>query len=360
MSNTRYAGATAGTPKAPAHSDADPAPEANLATDAINIGLPVFQTGIKRYATAEQEALEWLWGYSFDVLGGSKIELERETGFDYNYIYRAFTGQLAAGTIGVIVDTVEMLKRQHAKTMPLVETPTTRLIIQALDYARDWRKMVTIQGPTGRGKTYTSRWWATQNNHGRTRMVRARSSGGRRALVTQLCAACGIGVNGKKTPDLESRLHKAFTPRSVIIVDEAGFLLPRSGSRSDAMELLRDLHDDRGCAVVMIFTDVYLDEIVNGRNADYYEQFIGRIMYRVKIAPEIEPGEIAAVVKSFHPTPSADLVRVAAEIATARDGKLRTLFEDLTRAREYAARQGHELTAKDLTIASKWRTQGVM
>jgi hypothetical protein len=52
--------------------------------------------------------------------------------------------------------------------------------------------------------------------------------------VQQLCRASGIGVNGKKTSDLESRLFKAFDFRNVLIIDEAGHLIPRCGTGTSA------------------------------------------------------------------------------------------------------------------------------
>ena len=39
----------------------------------------------------------------------------------------------------------------------------------------------------------------------------------------------------------------------------------------------------------------------------------------------------------------------------ARDGKLRTLFKDLTRASEFAKDKGHTMTRADLQLAIKWR-----
>ena len=58
MSNTRTAG-TALT--AAGHNADNPAPEAGMSRDIINIGLNIFRAGIRRYKEPEQELLEWLW-----------------------------------------------------------------------------------------------------------------------------------------------------------------------------------------------------------------------------------------------------------------------------------------------------------
>ena len=338
------------------HGPANPAAEAGMSRDVINIGLHIFRAGIRRYTDEEQELLEWLWGYTFEVLGNSKIELERALGYEWPFVYNVFTGTFD-GEMGAFCDAIRELRRRAEVKMPLVRTIVTQRILDALDYARDWSAMITITGPTGRGKTYAAQYWARMNNHGRTRFIRVPCGCSRRQLATELAQKCGIGSAGVKKDILERRLFSAFTARNVIIVDEAGFLLPRAG-RADAIELLRDLHDKCGCAIALIFTDVYLKEMSNGALSDYFEQFRGRVKYSVSIPDRIFRSEVDAAVKSFTPEPSRALVEYAYVSTTARDGKLRTLYEDLRRAKEFAARQSRQLALGDLKAAVEWRKSG--
>ena len=355
---TRTSGVAKGDAQHPVHGSDNPAPEAGMSRDTINIGLQMFRTGIRRYSEEEQEKLEWLWGYTFDILGNSKTELARAIGYDYRFVYDVFTGAFD-GPLDTFIAAIENLKSRAAQKMPLVETVVTRRITETLDYARDAAAMVTISGPTGRGKTYTARCWARANNHGRTRYIRVPSGCSRRTLVTLLCQQSGIGVAGVKTSMLEARLFKAFTSRNVIIIDEAGHLVPKAGASSTcAIELLRDLHDIVGCAVVMIFTDVYLSEIKNGKQANYFEQFIGRIMFPLDIPQKVFRSEVEDIIKAFMPEPPARMVEFAYQQACKRDGKLRTLFEDLRRAQEYAARQQRSMRFDDLKLAVDWRKSG--
>ena len=355
MSNTRTMGNA--TTKL-AHSPENPAPEAGMSRDIINIGLNIFRTGIRRYPEDVQEQLEWLWGYTFDVLGNSKTELSRQLGYDFAFIYDVFTGRYD-GELETFCAAIQQLKMRAAQKMPLVETVVVKRIIEALDYAAKFSAMISIVGPTGRGKTYTAKCWARQHNHGRTRYIRVPSGCTRRQMVMMLCSSCGIGVNGHKTPELENRLFKAFTARNVIIVDEAGHLVPKaSANGTSAIELLRDLHDICGCAVVMIFTDVYLKELETGRLADYFEQFRGRIKYTLPIPTKIFRGEVEDIVRSFVAEPSQRLIELAYKTAGARDGKLRTLFEDLQRAKDWAERENRDLRYEDLALAVNWRKSG--
>ena len=125
-----------------------------------------------------------------------------------------------------------------------------------------------------------------------------------------------------------------------------------------AIELLRDLHDICGCAVVMIFTDVYLKEMKTGRLADYFEQFRGRIKFELKIPDRIFRSEVETIVRSFLPEPPQRLVEYAYKTACERDGKLRTLFEDLQRAKSWAEKNGRAMQLADLRLAVDWRKSG--
>ena len=238
----------------------------------------------------------------------------------------------------------------------IVETSTVKKMYEAFEYAGRFYSMVSITGPTGRGKTFTARHWA--KTHPQAHYIRVPSGGGRRQIVSMLCDSCGIGTNGS-CANLELRLFKAFTPRNVIIVDEAGHLVHKTNSNgTSAIELLRDLHDICGCSVVMIFTDVYLKAMAAGRMFDYFEQFRGRIKFKVDIPSKIFRSEVEDVVKFFNPAPQQRLVELAYKTAGARDGKLRTLFEDLQRAKEWADRENRPMQFQDLALAVDWRKSG--
>lgn len=356
---TRNKGGANGDPRHQAHGENNLAPEAGMSNDTINIALNMLKKGISVYEEREQESLEWLWAYAFDELRSSKNALRRAMGEDWKTIYHAFTGKL--DNITSFCKKIEDLKKRMINSIHLVETVITNRVQEALDYSRDSQAMVTITGPTGRGKTLTSRYWARNNNHGRSKYVRVPSGCSRLTLVQELCRCCGISVNGKKTSLLEARLRSSFGPRNVLIVDEAGHLMPRTGKGTNAIEFLRDLHDMCGCGVVLIFTDVYLSDMRNGSLADYFEQFVGRIKFEVKIPPNVLEAEIEAVMQAFHPDGEvpARLLKFAHSIAQSRDGKLRTLFEDLGRAREWAkSQQRINIKYEDLKAAVDWRKTG--
>jgi hypothetical protein len=114
-----------------------------------------------------------------------------------------------------------------------------------------------------------------------------------------------------------------------------------------------------GCGIALIFTDVYLDEMKHGSLSSYFEQFIGRIKFELTIPTDVLRAEVKAVVESFTPEPSLKLQQFAYSVAQNRDGKLRTLFEDLQRAKDWAQAHGKEsISFNDLLKAVEWRKSG--
>lgn len=349
----------AGNGKHEKHGAGNPAAEGGMSRDAINIGLNAFQVATAGYEDNDRYLLEWLWGYAFEALHGSKKALCNAMRTDYKMIYDALTGALDTGRLKEFLQKVEDLKKRAVNPVELVPTVITDRIIEALNYARDYGAMVTVKGSTGRGKTTAITYWSADNNHGRAKYLRIPSGCTRRTLVQELCRKCGIGVNGKKTGDLEWRLFRAFSARNVLIIDEAGHLMPRTGTGTSAIEFIRDLHDKCGCGVALIFTDVYLSEMKHGRLADYFEQFIGRVEFEVEIPERVRKDEVRAVVSHFHPTPPAKMVDLALRLARGRDGRLRTLFRDLERARQWAWNNNRQHPGdEDLRMAANWRKSG--
>ena len=105
-----------------------------------------------------------------------------------------------------------------------------------------------------------------------------------------------------------------------------------------------------GCAVALIFTDVYLKEIKNGRNRDYFEQFLGRLEFPVEIPAIPRRDEVRQALDAYFDDPDEDLVSYALGIARGGDGQLRTLYHDLTRAEEYAKSKKRKIEPGDLKM----------
>jgi len=304
------------------------------------------------------EALEWAWDYMHATKGGDYHELAAEMRYDPITLYKIFSGTYQAGIDGVIEAITQARMRQQIN-VGFIPTPITDRIFEALDYCRDFRALVSITGETGRSKTTAAEEWQRRNNHGKSVYVRCTSALTRSQFIRLIGRATGAGSTHQSGSQIEERLYKIFQ-RTTLIVDEAGHLLPSaSGKRSvGAIEFIRDLHDICGCGVGLIMTDVYLEMLRSGPHSAFFEQFLGRIRYSVQIPRKIYKPEVHAFCAAFigH-APDAELLQVATEIAK-QEGKLRTLADDMAKARNFARTKQQTLCARHLVLARKWRMAG--
>ena len=318
-----------------------------------------FQAGMQLYAKpAERDLAEWLWGFYVNVLNKSAAALKAESGLsaeEINALFRTALDGFSEKARADVFRAVAALRSRTTRNIPLVLTAVTRRILDTLDYCRDHQTMTYICGPTGRGKTYTAEFWAEKNNHGRTHLVRCPSSCSRATLVKVIADSFGVSRTGS-VADREQLLFRAVNRRHVLIIDEAGHLLNQAGTRSP-IEFLRDLHDITGCGVCMIFTDVYLPEFTQGKNRDYFEQFIGRIEYPLEIPKLVRKDEIRSIVRAFVPEADKEFLDLAMSEARGRKGKLRTLFRDLTTAKGLAESKGQVMNYDHFADAVAFREE---
>ncbi|MBP5586665.1 MAG: ATP-binding protein [Lentisphaeria bacterium] len=251
---------------------------------------------------------------------------------------------------------------QIHETDRIVETCVVRNIRDGLNYARMHHTMIRITGQTGRGKTFAAADWAARDKNAVYVRIPA---GCTRTMLLKLIARSfgytGTRFTGPALADAVLR-GEMLTEKNLLILDEAGHLMPR-GSRSSTLplELVRDIYDVCGCAVALIFTDVYIQDMETGYWKDFLEQFRGRITFRVDIPARIFREEVEQIVASFVPNPGQTLVDMAWESVSdpkRKDGNLRRLFENLKWAKQLAGAKGHALGADDLKVVFAYVEDG--
>jgi DNA transposition AAA+ family ATPase len=333
----------------------------NLSMQQMQAGLAVYrQDG--RAGDREVELIEWLWRYAQQDLDGDPDRVAERLGTDWTTIYKVWKGTYEAKLTNFCAK-VESLRRRvvEGHVSRFVDTPITRNIWAGLDYARDMATGVLISGPTGSSKTETAKEWARQNNHGKTTYVRVPSRCTRAKLVFAIARAMGDKSRKKDTNAVERMIAKGMGPQKILILDEAGHIIPTSRRSGETpLEYVRDLQDETGCAVAVIVTDCYWQAMLNGPQADILEQFVGRMSYRVVVPEEtVYREEVIKMVRLYGGVePTRKIYELAVRITKASEGRLRTLCEDLRKAALSAKGMGMEMGFLHLDKAREFREAG--
>jgi DNA transposition AAA+ family ATPase len=362
MSTTRKAGTAAGDDAHAAHGAGNPAPEAGMSRDTINIPDNVLQAGCIGYTEDERDDIQWMFTFARTELGGSRDRMCEVFDLDWTTIVRVAQGKYPTSIANIIARIRDVRRRaQESGPRGFVETVVTRRVFEVLDYALagdlEGGRIVMISGSSRRGKTEAAKEWCRQNNHGRSVYVDCPVNGGLRALMQEI--ADKVGVNGaRKTADLQERVVKSFHPRRILIVDEVLRVLPtrRSDRRPVELEFIRRLHDVTRCAVALIATPVFEHEMQTGWLRTYLEQLLGRIADPVSIPERVYLSEARDICASFNARPSEALVGLSHRIVN-EPGKYGVLFELLRQAAGAAKRRGEALTEAHLAAAYRRRKE---
>lgn len=220
------------------------------------------------------------------------------------------------------------------------ENDISRAINAGLNYALANNTICLITGESRMGKTTCMTQWRDDHNHGRSVLVRVSSLGGHRALLSQIASAVGVASNQPSVRTLTA-ICRSFNRNRILLLDEAHNLLPGSGTKPVALEIVREIHDVTGCALGLTATRRFDAEL---KGSDYmYEQFLGRIGMPVRLNRRIKASDILPIVSQYLANPSESLMNTLVGLSNDM-GRLGTLVEVLRIASRISARQKKPIT----------------
>jgi DNA transposition AAA+ family ATPase len=204
------------------------------------------------------------------------------------------------------------------------------------------------------GKTESAKLWRDANNHGTSVLVTTPPIGGTKALLQRIAVAVGVSKN-KSMADMYDAITRSFNRNRILIIDEAHRLMPSSRRANPVnVEILRDLHDETGCALAFIATQRFSDDL---HNSSYqFEQVLGRIGMPIRLKRTIAAKDIMPIVSQYLPDPSKELMDHCKQIANEQ-GRLGILTEDLKIASRIAGKMEQNLTEAHFFKALKLREQ---
>lgn len=339
----------------PARDAAKEQATASSAHSRINIPLNV--ENWKNLDPDIQSELMWFHQHCLD----SKLSL-KEAGqavdYDESTVFRILKGTYEGSWKNILAAIKSYRRvaneRGQIQRNEFVETPVTRLMFAALDYAVANNSMTLIVGESRMGKTISAKAWRDRNNHGRSVYVTAPAYGGTKALMTSIAHTVGVNKN-QSIAGMHAAILRAFNKNRVLLVDEAHRLLPNDHRSNPVnLEIIRDIHDQTQAAVALFATQRFDTEL---KKSEYmFEQLLGRIGMPVRLPRKLAQGDVEPILKQYFPRPSGKVVETSLQVANEL-GRLGILVETLKVASRIASKAGDKIKEEHFFKALAIRKQ---
>jgi DNA transposition AAA+ family ATPase len=253
-------------------------------------------------------------------------------------------------------------RNTHHATRPFILTPTARKIHTACDLARESRTVVFLWGPSHIGKTWAAENYCHRRESALTSPLnplpslyaRLPAASGLTGLIRALTAA--LDVSATRRAETIARIKDALAPGTLLILDECHLLAHtcRPGSFHNCMEVIRELHDETNCGLVLIFT---LLDRVRAASQKELQQLWRRGVHKVQLAAMPTKADLAAILEhhglKFPDRAHTIPIRAGRETLDerpyeilrqlARDEALLAITERIRYARKLAARAGEKM-----------------
>jgi hypothetical protein len=330
---------------------------ARASSAGARINIPLDLNNWRSYPADTHGLLMWFHQHVLDQ-GFTLDEAGKAIQYDKSTVYRVLKG-IYEGSLEKVCAAIESYKRiaEERSTIQgnrIIENSITRMIGAGLDYALSNNSITLITGESRMGKTESARLWRDANNHGTSVLIAAPPIGGSKALLQRIAMAVGVNKNLNMVQMFDA-ITRSFNRNRILIVDEAHRMIP-SDRRSTPVnvEILRDLHDTTGCALALIATQRFSDDLQ--RSSYQFEQILGRIGMPIRLKRTIPLKDIKPIVEQYLPSPGKELLDQCGAIANEQ-GRLGILVETLKVASRIAGKAGQGLTEEHFFKAVAVRQQ---
>lgn len=232
-----------------------------------------------------------------------------------------------------------------------VVTGLGRQVWDTLDYCRETRCMVLIDGLARTGKTFSARAWC-ELHPGAARYVQVPSSNDDIAFFRAIARACGVSINqNSKAQQLRDRIEEVLRGGQLAIVfDEAHYLWPQSNYREalpNRVNWIMTALVNQGVPVALVTTPQFMktQQAVERKSCWTSEQFTGRIGHYAKLPDSLSKDDLAAVAKNLLPEGCAKSIKALVLYANASAKYLAAIDSVVHRARYLAAKANRKTVA---------------
>ena len=169
---------------------------------------------------------------------------------------------------------LQHLRENEPKPVPFVETSSSRAIWKALEYAWIQRKMISITGYAGRGKTRAIDEWSL--NHQKAISIDMYASCNNTLFFGIIARILKIEAGISAGKIIEQVVRKLYGSDSFLIIDNAHNL------QFNTFDNLRYIHEQSKIGIAMCGTP-YLLERMTGSNLLQWEQIYSRLAVRHEV-----------------------------------------------------------------------------
>lgn len=330
---------------------------AEAASAHSRINVPLNLGNWKNLALDIQENLVWFHQHILD----EKLkwtDAADAIGYDQSTVFRVLKGTYE-GSWKNICNRIASYKkiaetRGTIQQNEFIPNAISELVGGGLDYALANNSITMIIGESRMGKSVAAIAWRNNNNHGRSVYVAAPPYGGTKMFLRRLAEAVGVNKN-QSTPGLLEAVCRSFNKHRILIIDEAHRLLPTDRRTNPVnLEIIRDIHDQTHCALALIATQRFQDDLQKGHYM--FEQLLGRIGMPVRLKRKIATKEFRPIVEQYVKHPSEKVLDICNEIAN-NPGRLGILVETLKVASRIAGKAKEKVNEEHFFKAVAIRRQ---
>lgn len=313
------------------------------------------QESTKNLPEDQMLTIRWLHAAYYDS-GSGLAEVGKNIGYDAGTVSKVFHGKYEGDLVAVCraIERYRRLQEERgsAKKAPFIETGLYREIEECCQAALTYQKIVFIYGESQIGKSACGNHYAEKHNHGETTLVEMPVGGSLSHFVAALANKVRFTSSGRGEI-LQLNIMRSFGPRNLLIVDEASRALQArtyGGSAVKTLDFIRAIHDNTGCGVVLMGTNVFREQMQDASLRKFLNQFNRRCLLRRQL-PDLPSREDLDLFAQHYGLPGAsgDALKLQASI-TGEHG-LGVWLTTLRAASRKAAKANQPMTWNHVLMA---------
>jgi DNA transposition AAA+ family ATPase len=246
----------------------------------------------KELPERQRDLVRWMFFRSIEE-GVSLKDAADAIHYSNTVLWRVMKGEYE-GDVSAVCDAIESYKRicdqrDGIARQAFVETDTAKRIWKICDAATTYQSIAMIFGDSQTGKTTALKEYARRHNHGATKYIRMPAAAGVQMVMRAFADACGISHKCNYEA-MRERVQDAIDENTLVIVDELhqAFNTYQKHARVAVLEVIREIHDNSNCGMVLCGTNVAREEIERGQHKLLLEQLRRRGIFRLQL-PQVAP-----------------------------------------------------------------------